>query len=289
MDTNNKEFLVKLAKKHKIDGNIVVKNTKFHQNRLFFTSDCVIKTYEINQKEYFKNELYIYKNLKEKKYLAKLYENGQLQGKNYIIISKIDADTLFSRWHNFSEKKRKSIIWEISRIIRKINFTNIEKDNGKFKKEIANEFDDVISNVSIEKKMLKKIKKYFKDRFELIMEDEIDYLIYSDFHFNNFLIDNDNNIFIIDFESLKMAPLDYQMASIIRMCENPYIEANNDDKICLKDYKNIPKYFINSYSEIKKIKKWKERVNLYNLLYDLKAVRNQKAHITILEKYVREE
>ena len=82
-----------------------------------------------------------------------------------------------------------------------------------------------------------------------------------------------------------LAPLDYQLSSICHMSNDPSIEAPKELNVNRADYLTILEYFKKHYSEMFN-KDWEDRVRLYNLIYDLKAVKNKKCSYEILNKYM---
>lgn len=258
-------------------------DTKFNKNRLFKTKDYYIKLYFNNKEKYFDNEYFIYNELKKESFLPKLIKCGKYEDVKYIIITKIEAKTIFEIWENQNDKIKEEIIKQMSLILKKINNLRKRIDNGSFKKKIICEYYDAISNNEMSNILLQKSEFFYKERINLIKNNEKLILTYPDFHFNNFLYD-DSKVYIIDFESLQEAPLDYQIASIVRMSKNPIIEAPKNINVNKREYEKIPEYFEKYY----KCSEDKRRIELYNFIYDMKAVKHKKASEKIIEKDLKE-
>lgn len=99
-------------------------------------------------------------------------------------------------------------------------------------------------------------------------------MTYIDVHFDNFLY-YDGRIKAIDFEALKIAPLDFQMDRWCRMSRHPQIYANNIDKKYIKDenflelVNSMKKYYSEAFSYDHQL----ERLHLYSLIYNLGVIK----------------
>lgn len=94
-------------------------------------------------------------------------------------------------------------------------------------------------------------------------------LIHGDLHFDNILIDSNNNIKVIDFERALIAPIDYELDIFLRMCYNPskYASLEEEKYVNINDYKDIPKHLKEYYPEIFNF----EYFDIRHLIYDLEA------------------
>lgn len=260
-------------------------STKFNTGRLFFVNNYVIKIYPEQKEKYFFNEKYIYERMFGVEFIPKIIDSGEIFGNKYIVITKIDAIPIFSVWSTYSEKQKEDVIKQVTDILKKINLLKIESNIIEFKKYIENQFKVNFYACDLDENTKISILNYYNKVFDKIKNNEKAFLIYPDFHFSNFLVDRNNIVYVIDFEQLILAPLDYQLSSVCHMCDNPSIEAPSDLNADRTDYATIIEYFKENYSEIFH-KDWKDRVRLYNLIYDLKAVKNKKCSSKILDKYV---
>lgn len=275
----------KICKKNNIYGEVSMVSTKFNTDRLFFVNNYVIKIYPEQKEKYFFNERYIYERMSGAEFIPKIIDSGEIFGNKYIVITKIDAIPIFSVWSTYSEKQKEDIIKQIADILKNINLLKKESNIIEFKKYIENQFEVNFYACALDKDTKISILNYYNKVFDKIKNNEEAFLIYPDFHFSNFLVDRNNKVYVIDFEQLMLAPLDYQLSSVCHMCDDPSIEAPKDLNVDRTDYATIIEYFKKYYSEIFN-KDWKDRVRLYNLIYDLKAVKNKKCSDEILNKYV---
>ncbi|MDO5557025.1 MAG: phosphotransferase [Clostridia bacterium] len=286
MEVNVKKCLEKICEKNKILNNVKVINTKFNCNRVFEVNNYIIKLFYGNKKKFYYNEYYIYNKLKGKEYISKMIDYGDMFNCKYIVLSKIKAYPIYEKWHQLSEEDREEVIKNICKILKDIN--NLKNLRGaiKFKRNLTREFYENLEGCQLDSLIKKGVLKIFYNSINKFNRNETRKLIYADFHFSNFLIDNKKNIYVIDFELLKEGTIDYQLASITYMCENPKVEALEEGNIEINDYNTIIEYFRKYYIEMFSKKNCIERIKLYNLIDDLRAVKNKKVSMNIILKYI---
>ena len=83
------------------------------------------------------------------------------------------------------------------------------------------------------------------------------------------LIDGNDNLKLIDFETAIYAPIDYELDIFLRMCVNPlkYSSEETEELIKENDYINIPNYLKEYYPEIFDFKYY----DIRHLIYDFEA------------------
>ena len=109
-------------------------------------------------------------------------------------------------------------------------------------------------------------------------------LIHGDLHFDNILYTG-KDIKLLDFESIEVAPIDYDFRLIYQMKETPWKWASirTDMKTIELDYENILDLFINEYKELQETQYLKERLMVYEILDILKEYDKTK-NKDLLEK-----
>lgn len=275
-------YIDEIKLKTNIKENFEMKNSKFHKNRLLISDNFVIKLY--NNKRNYENEIYCYENLKNEKMITELIFKGNIDDLYFIVLKRLNACTLFKKWKALKTDEKNIIIENIAKDIKKINMLKTDNNNYEFKKQILLYYKQNLKENKIDEELKEYIVNMFTINFDK-MEDKAERkLIYSDFHFNNILIDNNNNIFFIDFEEINMAPLELQLQPIIHMCDNPSIEANYSDKVIPEDYNMVVPKIMDTYKELKTCNF--KFINMYNMLYDWRAVNHNKANKEILKKYL---
>lgn len=275
-------YIDEIKLKTNIKENFEMKNSKFHKNRLLISDNFVIKLY--NNKRNYENEIYCYENLKNEKMITELIFKGNIDDLYFIVLKRLNACTLFKKWKALKTDEKNIIIENIAEDIKKINMLKTDNNNYEFKKQILLYYKQNLKENKIDEELKEYIVNVFTINFDKMEDKAKRKLIYSDFHFNNILIDNNNNIFFIDFEEIKMAPLELQLQPIIHMCDNPSIEANYSDKVIPEDYNMVVPKIMDTYKELKTCNF--KFINMYNMLYDWRAVNHNKANKEILKKYL---
>ncbi len=241
-------------------------------DRVFLSDNYVIKFFEGRKEKYFKNECLIYNELKSD-YRSLLIDSGIIQGIKYILMTRAKGNTLYSIWNELDTTERDSCVYQISEILKEIS--DLQKAQIiDFREELNLLYKDIMSQISLSDCMSKKIAEFFNYTIQFISSQEKGFLTYIDVHFDNFLY-YDGRIKAIDFEALKIAPLDFQMDRWCRMSRHPQIYANNIDKKYIKDenflelVNSMKKYYSEAFSYDHQL----ERLHLYSLIYNLGVIK----------------
>ena len=187
----------------------------------------------------------------------------------YEIIEKVPGNTLYEVWYKFDDKKRKDVIKLIIDVLR--SFHKIKMEDNNFLEFIKNSLNGLIAKCKINDanflKLLELCNTYFKDN---------DYrMIHGDLHFDNFLYDG-NKLYLIDFETSKSSPIDYDFRIFNRYSEQPYRWASEktDMLTVSSDYKKFMDLIIENYQELKNIKYLNERLSVYDIIELLETYYN---------------
>ena len=136
-------------------------------------------------------------------------------------------------------------------------------EDNNFLEFIKNSLNDLIAKCKISDinflKLLELCNIYFKDN---------DYrMIHGDLHFDNFLYDG-NKLYLIDFETSKSSPIDYDFRIFNRYSEQPYRWASEKTDMLTvpSDYKKFMDLIIENYQELKNIKYLNERLSVYDII-----------------------
>jgi len=224
-----------------------------------------------NNEKRFKNEINFYLKNKNNKYIPKLYKYYLSKDKfdySYIIVEKINGKTLYNFWHTIEEKKRKEIIKGISLMMKSFHSVKGEKYDWSLfiKEKLIKDLNNCNSNNLFNNEEKEKLEYVIKKCSKYLESEEFG-LVHSDIHFDNILIDENDNLKLIDFETSIYAPIDYELDIFLRMCNNPikYSSEETEKFIKIEDYKNIPNYLKEYYPEIFNFKYFNIRKIIYHL------------------------
>ena len=258
----------------------IKKIAKGFTNLLYVVNDeFVIKIcFDKENEENFNKEINFYKLNKNNSYIPQLYTyfiSSKNNDYSYEILEKLDGNTLYHLWHTFTEKQREKIIKEL---------VNLMKSFHMHRKKVL-EWSNYIIN---------KLKENFDTCYQLNLfskeeKDDLDFilkhisfylntsdccLVHGDIHFDNLLLTKDHKLKIIDFETSLYAPIDYELAVFLRMCQNPWKYASQEDEEFIKkeDYQNIKKYLKEFYPEFFSLKYFDIKSSIYDLEYNLKLL-----------------
>jgi len=106
-------------------------------------------------------------------------------------------------------------------------------------------------------------------------------LTYPDFHLDNLIwSETESKLYLIDYEDLCVAPADYFLDTPLRMIAYPFLYANEiDDPLQKKEhYEAVFQILTEELPECFAHPRWRERVLLYALAYDLRQLANVPRH-----------
>lgn len=196
------------------------------------------------------------------------------------IEEQVKGENLFFKWNQLNKDEKEDVIRKICAELRKIHeipVTNVFKNNfepedwkRKFEKDILKKI------ASLENKGLKiedlyeKIKIYMAHNLDVL--DETDFRVcHTDMHFDNIMIDDDNNITILDYDRLRISSIDYELNIFNIMSKTPELVANDElkERVKKEDYSEMLSMIQENYPEMFKFNHLNERLNIYALKHYL--------------------
>ena len=118
--------------------------------------------------------------------------------------------------------------------------------------------------------LYERIKEYMVQNLDAL--DETDFRVcHTDMHFDNIMIDDDNNITILDYDRLRISSLDYELNIFNIMSKTPDLVANDElkERVKKEDYSEILSMIQENYPEMFKFDNLNERLNIYALKHYL--------------------
>lgn len=217
--------------------------------------------YRQNQKN--KNIPMLYRYDKSKRIVPFVYE----------IIEKINGKSVYYYWYKMSEAQREKFIRRLVEILKNIHFKEYDGyDWSAFVKyKILSDFYKTITIFNEEEKrlILESIEQYDK-----ILSNNRFCLIHNDLHFDNILIEKEENIKLIDFNDSIIAPFDFDLRLLYMSVTLPWKWANieMDSYQKEKDYKYLFEYVKKYYTELNEVKYLNERMVIYSVLNDFELL-----------------
>ena len=289
------ENLVKeILNKENIEFNFIVKASSGFTSLVYIVDDnYVIKLSKDDDIiKLIEKEVNVYKNL-NCEFIPKLVKTGMYDEYSYVIITKLSGKSLFSVWHYLTEEKREECVKQICEILK---FFHVQKEsvvgdkfiNKTFLQDLKNR---VVNNVDLVSSFMQvqEVKDYFISNFDEIFVQEKQALIYNDAHFDNFLY-NEGRVYLIDFDRVEYAPIDYELMIFKTMCDYPTKFASEivEKLIHDEDFEKIYSYMQKYYSELFDIKNIEKRVFIYQFDYLLEQAvesKNNKWASSLIEQF----
>lgn len=168
---------------------------------------------------------------------------------------KINGESLLLKWPLLKENEKQQILVQLLEKLDKLHSLdyNSHFDNNCLDL-LLKEYDNYLNKI-IESNILNKEKIYYlyelKNIIPKVFEGAKTGLIHGDLHFNNILVNANNEISIIDFEKIKRSFVERELDPINRMSRNPN-SFNTNLEIILTDYdfRNIMNFIKNNFETI---------------------------------------
>lgn len=168
---------------------------------------------------------------------------------------RINGESLLLKWPLLKENEKQQILVQLLEKLDKLHSLdyNSHFDNNCLDL-LLKEYDNYLNKI-IESNILNREKIYYlyelKNIIPKVFEGAKTGLIHGDLHFNNILVNVNNEISIIDFEKIKRSFVERELDPINRMSRNPN-SFNTNSEIILTDYdfRNIMNFIKNNFETI---------------------------------------
>ena len=272
------ELIKDILNKEKLNYNKITKVNSGFTSIVYFVDDMVIKlALQEEKKKKLKKEIDIYKNISLNN-IPQYIASGEFNNYIYLIISKISGKSLYKVWHNLTEKDRANCIEQIAKTLKVFNKQNAEFLNSEYKiieweESVLGEFRYNINEIEKLGINTENVSKFVSSTD--LFKDNVFGLVYNDAHFDNFIYDK-GKIYLIDFDRVVYAPIDYEMLIFKTMCDNPSKFASEEDEVNVfnEDFIKVYAWFNKYYKEIFEIKNIDKRIKIYQFNYHCKHALN---------------
>ena len=166
------------------------------------------------------------------------------------IEEQVEGENLFFKWNRLNKNEKEDVMRKICKELKKIHEIPVidvfesnfkpEDWKNKFKKDIFKKIDSLKNKGMNFVDLYEKIKKYIAQNLEVL--DETDFRVcHTDMHFDNIMIDGDNNIKILDYDRLRISSIDYELNVFNIMSKTPELVVNSElkDQVKKEDYNKI--------------------------------------------------
>lgn len=272
----NIEIIKNILAKENIGYTTLTQSTSGFTNLVYFVDDkYVIKILAKNRKpEKLEKEIAFYQSAKLD-CIPSYVTSGNYEGTLYLIITRLQGDSLYSIWHTLDNHTREDIVIKICDILNEFHkqphhflqpkyvTTNwLQKWIDSFKLNIG-----ILRDRGFEVDYL---ENFAVERLPEIMQEENLCLIYNDAHFDNFLYDG-NKLWLIDFDRVQYSSVDYELLIIKSMLDAPHKFASEVDEpnVNPEHYKGIWEVIQNRCKSMFDFKYIDARVFIYKFIYNL--------------------
>lgn len=252
----------------------IKKATSGFTNLVYIVDDYVVKMSNDEKiKKKLKKETNIYKNI-QLNCIPSYIASGEINNYQYLIISRVEGKSLYSIWHTLSKAERKNCVKQIAEILKAFNVQDYEFLSDEYKtfdwvgyitKELSKRVEG-LRGMGIDSEI---IDSYIAEEVPVLFGSNVNFaLVYNDAHFDNFIYDN-GVLSLIDFDRVRVCPIDYEMLIFKTMCDNPskFASEEDEDKIKDEDYAGIYMQFKEEYPEMFSDDNVEKRIKVYQFNY----------------------
>lgn len=180
------------------------------------------------------------------------------------------------KWGKLTAQEKDDVINKICESLRQIHSIPIEDVfeknfsssdwKEKFRKDIAKKIASLEKKGLNYEELYNRIKRYVEYNVDDLNETNFK-ICHTDMHFDNILIDDENNITILDYDRLRISSLDYELNIFNIMEKTPSLVVNSEvrEKIKKDEYSNILSMLSSKYKEMSDFKHLETRLNIYAL------------------------
>ena len=168
----------------------------------------------------------------------RLLDSGVIEGKPYLVMSRIIGRPLSEVWLSFSEKQRERVMEQLVAEMRLIHSISFEKysvsrplEVDTFKEFITSSKEGVTVNTStLDKRTLENLDvllAYYAAHVDTADDLFPPVFVHNDLHFENILCDGETIAGLIDFDFTRQAPRDYELWHMLDFFADPlnYVHA----------------------------------------------------------------
>lgn len=190
------------------------------------------------------------------------------------------GENLFFKWNKLTKEEKRNVVRKICIELRKVHEIPVrdvfesefkpEDWKKKFEKDILKKIDSLENKGIKFPDLYEKIKEYIAQNLNAL--DETNYKVcHTDMHFDNIMIDDDNNITILDYDRLRISSIDYELNIFNIMSKTPELVVNSElkEKVKKEEYSDILSMIQEYYPELFKFSLLNERLNIYALKHYL--------------------
>jgi|LGVF01.2.fsa_nt_gb serine/threonine protein kinase len=272
-------LIEKILNSHNVEFNNIEKVEIGFTNDVYFIDDkFVLKLLKPNTKrKKILKEIDFYKTFNHFEFIPKLAFSGVMDESDYLIIEKLNTKSLYEFWHLINSEQRDKLVVDIVNIMKSIHNTQYKefakRNNIAVESWEARWIRGIGKNISYMESMDVDTSRLeeLKTICPIIFKQEKMVLVHNDLHFDNLLLDNNNNLKLIDFDRVLEASSDYEFVIFDYMCIRPSKFASEETEVFtkLEDYIDIMPKVKKLYPEIFDYEYFDERQTIYKLTYEL--------------------
>ena len=216
--------------------------------------------------------------------VPKICTLGQYENHAYQVQEFVNGEQLHHIWLCLSPEQKDKIVYELAVYLKALHERTFQRfgycgDSEHYDSWLEFYEDRLYStleevqalDIHIPPVILQEITNYF-ERHKQVLQEGIAVLVHGDLWLGNILVKDGKISAILDFEFSIQAPRDYELLLMEQFClyPNDYVEENNEI-YTTADFADYLQLLKKHYCELFEVRNLRERLNLYHILYSLRA------------------
>lgn len=259
MDINYSEIISQVVKKNNINALKIQQFDSGEVNKVFNINDSYVVKIEGDPK-YAKGVLLgqpekVEALIKKGAKVPRILDYGEIDGKNYLLMEKVEGQHLISNWLQLSARQKENYIEQIAEQLKIFHSVKSDKYFGScenFKDAIITETDfSSVNKTTLALEYVNSVElleNFYQKNIERLNEKNTAVQTHNDLHFENIFCKDDKITGIIDFDYAYFAAKDFELRKLIDFSYDPADYLSGDLEL---QYKGVQ-----LFAEIKMLKKY---------------------------------
>jgi len=272
-----------IFQEHGLEANEISRITVGFTNEIHQVDNYILKVCVKEENEpQFKKETFLYEALKDKVAVPELVAvdtSKDLINSYYMIYCKIEGEPLASHWHELTNEQRKELIKQFCEQLKliatfdragyaRVCHVDPELDWQQHHLAEIRKWKAIVTEKQLFSPEKLQAINEFIDKYQHTLKPQQLAVTYWDVHFDNVLVQNKTDFAgLIDFESVDIVSIDYLLATVRRMVQEPhrYLSLEMEPFANKADYEHLVEWYEEFYPELFDFPDLERRLDLYDL------------------------
>ncbi len=229
----------------------------------------------------FRNEEELFIKIGKSANVPEILHVGSYENYAYQIQVYIEGEKIFNKWSRIENQRKIRIIDSLAIQLKGLHGHNLSNSFGRWSEVdlVSNTWREYItklfntsikyvqdSNSGIGASIIDSWVSFFEANIDLLVDSQKSTL-HGDVWFENIIVDKNDNVTLIDFEYILTAPIEFELVIPELISMYPNLVSSQHYKT--GDFSDFVPLLLQSYPDLMKIANLREKVDLYQFVYNL--------------------